>query len=77
MEILKTDLRTYVLLRCAELREETLRRRLKPATDELLLQGLLVVLPPIGAPFPEEKRKLWFEMARATFDLLYDAARLK
>ena len=65
------DLRTHILLRCAELREETRKRRLKPAKDELLLQGLLVVLPPIGMPFPEEKRKLWFDMAKATFDLLY------
>jgi hypothetical protein len=67
------DLRTYILVRCAELREETRKRQLRPALQEPVLLGLLRALPPIGSSFPEKQQKLWLEAAKATLDLLYES----
>ncbi len=66
------NLREYILVRCAELREETRKRQVQPALQEPLLLGLLRALPPISTSFPEQKRKRWFEAMEATLDMLYE-----
>lgn len=58
----------YILYRCEQLR----RDMLKPAIEHPMIIGLIKVLPDVGAPFPERKRKIWLETAEAMFHVLYD-----
>jgi hypothetical protein len=47
----------------------------EPPTDDLLsnplLKGLFQVLPPPGASWPEERRKVWLQTAERVFNLIY------
>jgi hypothetical protein len=36
-----------------------------------LIEGLIRELPEPGKPFPQQKRDAWFEIAKATFQLIY------
>jgi hypothetical protein len=44
------------------------RKRLEPPSELALL---FYSLPPMGSPWPAERRKRWFETAERIFDLMY------
>ena len=45
---------------------------LPPAMKHELIAGLVRELPKPGAAFPDEKQDAWFEIAKATFRLIYN-----
>ena len=42
-----------------------------PGSEHLAIRGLLMTLPPVGAVFPQEKRKEWSDAVLAAFNLIY------
>lgn len=42
-----------------------------PGADHLAIRGLLMTLPPVGAVFPDEKRREWADAVLAAFNLIY------
>jgi hypothetical protein len=54
--------------------EPPLRHQQRSGLDDLhpFIVGLIRELPKAGEPFPDDKQKAWFEIASATFRLIYN-----